>query len=491
MVGSRDYFDKEIDGNYNVTLALRQPGSTFKPFVYATAFNKGYTPDTVLFDLQTEFQSTCSPEGKPLYGDSENDCYMPENYDGKYVGPISLRNALAQSRNIPAIKTLYLAGIKESIQTAKAMGITSLSNPDRYGLTLVLGGGETTLLEMTNAYGVFANNGIKNKHNGILSIEDNNGKIIENYEQKTEVSIDENTALLISDILSDKEAKIPAYGNNSVLYFSGRKVASKTGTTNDYRDAWTIGYTPEVVVGAWAGNNDNSPMEKKVAGMIIAPMWRQIMDIALASTTGETFDLPKEINKTIKPILRGIWQGNDTYFIDNISGKLANELTPNETKKEMAIENVHSILYWINKKDPQGLQPEKPEKDAQFLLWEYPIQKWLEKNKQEIPEKPTDFDNIHTVENLPKIEIFSPSEGVLYKKTSRLTTNIKIKSKFSIQKVNYYMNNELVGSISEYPYSINFIPNSINTLFDENEFKIVVYDSVYNRTEITTVLNIE
>ena len=491
MVGSRDYFDKDIDGNYNVTLALRQPGSTFKPFVYATAFNKGYTPDTVLFDLPTEFQSTCDPEGKPLYNNDESDCYMPENYDGEYIGPISLRNALAQSRNIPAIKTLYLAGIRDSIQTARSMGITSLSYPDRYGLTLVLGGGETTLLEMTSAYGVFANNGIKNKYTGILSVEDNTGEIIEGYEQITENVLNENTALLISDILSDKEAKIPAYGNNSVLYFSGRTVASKTGTTNDYRDAWTIGYTPEIVVGTWAGNNDNSPMEKKVAGMIVAPMWRQVMDFALASTTGETFDLPKETDKTIKPVLRGIWQGNDTYFVDKISGKLATELTPEETKEEVAVENVHSILYWVDKKDIFGPQPEKPEKDAQFSLWEYSIQKWLEKNKQSIPEKPTDFDNIHTIENMPKVEILSPNNGGLYDKESRLTTEIKIKSKFPIQKVNYYINNELIGSISEYPYSISFVPNSINTLFNENKLKIVVYDSVYNRTETTTTLNIE
>jgi 1A family penicillin-binding protein len=490
MVGSRDYFDKGIEGNYNVTLALRQPGSTFKPFVYATAFNKGYTPNTILFDLPTEFQSTCSPEGKPIYGNDESDCYMPENYDEKFVGPISLRNALAQSRNIPAIKTLYLAGIRDSIQTAKAMGITSLSDPDRYGLTLVLGGGETTLLEMTNAYGVFANNGVKNKYTGILSIEDNNGKIIENYQQLTENSLNENSALLISDILSDKEAKIPAYGNNSVLYFSGRKVASKTGTTNDYRDAWTIGYTPEVVVGAWAGNNDNSPMEKKVAGMIVAPMWRQIMDKALASTTGETFDLPKETDSAIKPVLRGIWQGNDTYFIDKISGKLATELTPDETKEEIAVENVHSILYWVDKKDPLGDQPEKPEKDAQFSLWEYSIQKWLEENKQIIPEKPTDFDDIHTIENIPKIEILSPTDSDIYEKNSRLTVEIKIKSKFTIQKVNYYMNDELIGSVSDYPYSISFVPNSINTLFDENELKVVVYDNVYNRSEITTKVQI-
>ena len=188
MVGSRDYFDKEIDGNFNVSLAHRQPGSTFKPFVYATAFKKGYTPDTVVFDLPTEFQTSCTPEGNPIDPNatlsSSTACYMPENYDNQYLGPISLRNALAQSRNIPSIKTLYLAGIKDSIETAKSMGIKSLSeDPNQYGLTLVLGGGEVSLLDMVSAYGVFANDGIRNPYTAILSVEDLQGNVLETYTQ--------------------------------------------------------------------------------------------------------------------------------------------------------------------------------------------------------------------------------------------------------------------------------------------------------------------
>jgi 1A family penicillin-binding protein len=489
MVGSRDYFDKEIDGNYNVTIAKRQPGSTFKPFVYATAFNKGYTPDTVLFDLPTEFQSTCTPQGEPINKSStlssSTDCYMPENYDSKYLGPMSLRNALAQSRNVPAIKTLYLAGIKESIQTAKAMGITTLSDPDRYGLTLVLGGGETSPLEMTSAYGVFANAGIKNKYTAILSIEDNTGKVLESYEQKPERVLEENTALLISDILSDNVAKIPAYGANSLLFFPGRKVASKTGTTNDYKDAWTIGYTPEIVIGSWAGNNNNTPMEKKVAGMIIVPMWHEIMKVALASTTGETFNSPKEIDPTIKPVIRGIWQGDDTYLVDKISGKLASELTPEETREERVVSNVHSILYWVDKKDPLGPKPENPDNDYQFSLWEYPIQEWLKTNPQTITEKPTEFDDIHTEKNIPEIKLISPEEKIFYNKDDKLMAIISTIAKYPILKANYYINGEFIGTSDTYPYNINFIPSSINSLSSEaeNEFKVVVYDTVYNRSE--------
>ena len=489
MVGSRDYFDKEIDGNYNVTLARRQPGSTFKPFVYATAFNKGYTPDTVLFDLPTEFQSTCTPQGEPINKNStlssSTDCYMPENYDSKYLGPISLRNALAQSRNVPAIKTLYLSGIRESIQTAKAMGITTLSDPDRYGLTLVLGGGETSPLEMTSAYGVFANAGIKNKYTAILSIEDNTGKVLESYEQKPERVLEENTALLISDILSDNVAKIPAYGANSLLFFPNKKVASKTGTTNDFKDAWTIGYTPEIVIGSWAGNNNNTPMEKKVAGMIIVPMWHEIMKIALASTTGEVFNTPREIDPAIKPVIRGIWQGDETYFIDKISGKLASELTPEETREERAVSNVHSILYWVDKKDPLGPKPENPDNDYQFSLWEYPIQEWLKTNPQTTTEKPTAFDDIHTEKNIPKINLFSPEEKNEYDKDERIMAVISATAKYPILKANYYINGEFIGTSDKYPYNINFIPSSINSLSSEaeNEFKVVVYDTVYNRAE--------
>ena len=262
MVGSRDYFDKTIDGNYNVATALRQPGSSFKPFIYATAFNKGFTPNTVLFDLPTEFQTTCDAYGKALPGQNQNNCYMPRDYDNKTVGPIKLRNALAQSRNIPAVKLFYLAGLSDSLKTAEDMGISTLTNINRYGLTLVIGGGEVSLLDMTSAYGVFANDGIRNQYTGILKIEDKNGKVLEKYTPSPNQVLPKNTTLTISDILSDNTARTPTFGPSSVLYIPKKDVAVKTGTTNSDKDAWTIGYTPSVVVGVWAGNNDNKPMKK-------------------------------------------------------------------------------------------------------------------------------------------------------------------------------------------------------------------------------------
>lgn len=351
MVGSRDYFDKKIDGNFNVTTAHRQPGSSFKPFVYAEAFNKGFLPETIVFDLQTEFSTSCNPDGTPILPDA--DCYMPVNYDGLYAGPISLRSALAESRNIPAIKVLYLAGLKDSLNLAKDMGITSLGSANDYGLTLVLGGGEVSPLEMTSAYSVFADEGIKNPIASILKITDREGNTIEEFTPQPTRVLPENTAMMINDVLSDDNARIPAYGVHSALYIPGHDVAVKTGTTNDYKDTWIVGYSPNLTVGAWAGNNDNRPMEKKVAGFIVAPMWNAFMKVALEKTdvNKEVFRAPELPDTTdMKPILRGEWQNP---------------------------EGVHDTLYYVDKNDPLGPAPVDPYKDPQFPMWEYAVQKWL------------------------------------------------------------------------------------------------------------------
>jgi 1A family penicillin-binding protein len=346
MVGSRGYFDEGIDGNVNIALAKRQPGSSFKPFVYATAFAKGYTPDTVLFDLRTQFSTACKVDNMT----SEGDCYSPGNYDGVFRGPVTIRNALAQSINVPAVKALYLAGIKDSLKTARDLGITTLVDASRYGLTLVLGGGEVTLLEMTSAYGTFANEGVRNPVTGILRIEDGNGNVLEEYAQKSFRVIDRNIALQITDILSDNNARSPAFGERSSLYFPGRAVAAKTGTTNDYRDAWILGYTPNLVVGAWAGNNDNTPMQKKVAGFIIAPMWHQVMEVALADRPSEWFASPQYNYEDRKPMMVGDWQSG----------------------------GVHTILHWVDKDDPLGPAPNNPASDPQYKYWEYAVQRWAQ-----------------------------------------------------------------------------------------------------------------
>ncbi|MFH1402402.1 MAG: PBP1A family penicillin-binding protein [Patescibacteria group bacterium] len=494
MVGSRDYFDKEIDGNFNVALAHRQPGSAFKPFVYATAFNKGYTPETIIFDLQTEFSTECNPDGSPKIEGNEDVCYSPINYDGFFRGPISLRNALAQSINIPAIKLSYLAGLNDSIQTAKDMGIENLDNAEKYGLTLALGAGEVSLLNITNAYAVFANEGIKNPVTGILKIEDKNGNIIEKFTTHPKNILPEQTALLISDILSDNKARIPAFGENSPLYFTNADVAAKTGTTNDYRDVWTIGYTTKTSVGAWAGNNNNSSMEKKVAGRIISPMWNSFMQEVLKKYPPENFPKPEKLAlDDMKPIFRGVWLGGQTYVIDKISQKLATEYTPEDLKEEKVLQDIHSILYWVDKNNPQGPKPKYPEEDSQFERWEYRVAEWAADNNlgsSTAQKIPTEFDDIHKPEYNPNFEITSPKYSNQYNKDEKI--NILLNTyinKFSILKKDYFINGVFIGS-SQTNNIFSFVPNDIQNIKPENILKVIIYDTVFNKTEKSLVFKV-
>lgn len=352
MVGSRNYFDKEIDGNFNITLAERQPGSAFKPFVYAQALRMGYTPETVVFDVETQFSTSCAVNNFT----SKDECYSPGNYDNKFRGPMTLRDALAQSINIPAVKVLYLAGINNALKLAKAMGISTLGNANQYGLTLVLGGGEVTLLDLTSAYGAFATNGIRVPPVAILQVKDGAGAIIEDNTQQSGTRVLEaSVAEQINDILSDPIARAPL-GINSSVMFPGREVAVKTGTTNDYRDAWMIGYTPNLVFGAWAGNNDNSPMQKKVSGLIVGPMWHDFMQHALQKVPTVSFTRSDNPAPSTKPVFQGIWQ------------------TPGSDGRP------HEILYWVNKSDPLGPAPTNPNNDPQFQYWDIPVQNWLAGN---------------------------------------------------------------------------------------------------------------
>ncbi len=318
------------------TLGERQPGSAFKPFVYAAAFEKGYTSETVVWDVKTNF------------GDFGGKPYIPQNYDKKFRGPISLRNALSQSLNIPSVKVLYLAGLKESIETAKKMGITTLNQPEGfYGLALVLGGGEVKLLDITSAYSVFATEGLQSPPVFILKITDPGGNIIEENKKTQKRVLDSEIARLINNILSDNEARTPIFGPVSSLYFENYSVAAKTGTTQDYKDAWTIGYTPSIAVGVWAGNNDNSEPKTKKAGVNTAgPIWRKFIETALLKYQKEDFIAPNKI-LTSKPVLNGV------------------------------VENPpHSILHYVKKEDPQGETPLNPYNDPQYSMWEWGIKNW-------------------------------------------------------------------------------------------------------------------
>jgi 1A family penicillin-binding protein len=351
MVGSRNYFDNQIDGAYNVTLANRQPGSAFKPFAYAEAFIKGYTPDTVLWDVPTQFSSLCAGNNFSNVAP----CYSPVNYDNKFRGPMTLRDAIAQSINVPSVKVLYLAGISDTLQLAKSMGISTLGDANQYGLTLVLGGGEVNLLDMSSAYGAFATDGTHYQPTAILKIEDADGNVIEDDSQPSGAQVlQPQVAEEINDILSDPVARAPL-GENEYLQFPGYDVAVKTGTTNNYKDAWTIGYTPNLVVGIWAGNNDNTSMTHNVSGFIVGPMWNKFMQYALPMRPTQYFTRTTVNESGLKPILRGQWQ------IPGSDGAL------------------HEILYWLNKNDPTGSTPADPT-DSQYSLWETGLSMWLTHN---------------------------------------------------------------------------------------------------------------
>lgn len=364
LIGSKDYFQKSyprgcdekasgkcfFDPKFDVaTIGLRQPGSAFKPFVYATALKKGYTPDTILWDVKTEFNLSCNPDGNQEKDGNNLDCYHPQNYDGKNRGQISLRSSLAQSLNVPSVGLLYLAGLQDSLQTAKDMGISTLNEPDRYGLSLVLGGGEVTLLEMTSAYGIFATEGLKTSPVSILKIEDSGGKIIEqNTKQATKV-LNTQVARQINDILSDNNARAPMFGQNNALYFDKYQIAAKTGTTQYFNDAWTLGYAPFASVGVWVGNNDNSSTNKKTGIGLAAPIWRKIMEKLLSSRPVENFNKPDIVQNT-NPILLGQLPTGD---------------------------QPHSVLHYIDRNNPLGAIPQNPSADPMYFLWEEAIKNWI------------------------------------------------------------------------------------------------------------------
>lgn len=492
MVGSYDYFDKANDGNVNVTIRERQPGSSFKPFAYATAFKNGYTPATVLFDVPTEFNPNCPADASQEKDQYGLDCYHPGNYDDKFRGPITAREALAQSLNIPSVEMLYLAGIEDTIKTAKDMGITSL-NSDYYGLSLVLGGGEVKLLDEVAAYGVFANDGVKNTQTPILKIEDNAGNILEEYKSQPEKTLDQQTARLISDILSDNNARTPVFGANSALYFSDRPVAAKTGTTQKYRDAWTLGYTPSLVVGVWVGNNNNDSMSRAGAGLAAAgPLWHDFIKKAYElkiecegdndfclSKEPEKFNEPEPIN-TDKSILNGNYLSTRTVKVDKISGALATDQTPPDLIEERVIKETHSILYYADKDDPQGDWPANPENDPQYKNWETAAQNWLISHGLNISEViPSQNDPIRSDANLPKIKIITP---VIYQTISQSKVLIQadVTAPLGVKQVDFFLNDNFIGSTMSAPYQISAdIPPNISN--GQTTISARAYDQALNR----------
>lgn len=368
MVGSKDYFNDDIDGQVNVALRPRQPGSSFKPIVYVTAFSRGYPQDTVLFDLETDFATDTKP-------------YHPKNYNLKEHGPVTMRKALAGSLNIPAVKTLYLAGISNVLDMANLLGYTTLRDRSRFGLSLVLGGGEITLLEHTNAYAAFSREGIRHPTSAILKVLDRNGKILDKYEDSKERVIKKEYVQTLTNILSDNEARAFIFGSSNHLTLPDRPVAAKTGTTNDYRDAWTIGYTPSLAAGVWVGNNDNSEMKRGADGSVVAaPIWNEYMRKALAGTPSETFQPPKDAEKNEKPMLNGSFITEITQTVDRTTGlvipKECEDSIPKKYQTTKTAKEVHTVLHYVNKENPNGPVPEDPILDPQYQSWERSVSAW-------------------------------------------------------------------------------------------------------------------
>jgi 1A family penicillin-binding protein len=455
MVGSKDYFNNDIDGQVNVALQPRQPGSSFKPIVYTASFIKGYTPETVLYDVVTNFST--DPE-KP---------YEPHNYDSKEHGPVTIKQALAGSLNIPAVKTIYLTGIDNVISLAQNLGYTTLNDKDRFGLSLVLGGGEVKLLEHTNAFSVFAREGIKHPISVILKIEDKDGKVLEEFKASDEKVLDGSIAREINGILSDNSARAYVFGSNNSLTLGTRPVAAKTGTTNDYRDAWTIGYTPSIVTGVWVGNNNNQEMKRGADGSIVAaPIWHDYMDRVLGDTPIEYFNAPEEI-KTGKPILDGVIDPDAIVKIDKFSGLLANEFTPPSAIIEKQFRQVHDILYYVNKDDPRGPVPSDPKNDPQFDLWENAVIAWAKKQGIINSAPPTEYDNIHKPEFIPSLSIASPAD----KSTLAgqiLNVEVNASAPRGINRIEYYIDSYLVEAAGTAPYNLNknvsFLKNGLHEL---------------------------
>jgi penicillin-binding protein 1C len=295
MVGSADFNDEAIDGQVNVALRCRQPGSSIKPLTFLASFERGWTPATLFWDVRTEFPDGANPP------------YVPINYDQKYHGPVLLRDALANSYNVPAVEALQFVGVDGLLEVASRLGVESLLHPEQhcpeypydgppsYGLALTLGGGEVKLLEMTGAFATLANGGVQVASSPILRIEDSRGNVLfDNRVRAGEQVISPEHAFLMTDILADDQARCAAFSCPSVLELS-RPAAAKTGTTDDYRDAWTVGYTPDLVAGVWVGNSDNSPMVRVPGAAGAGPIWHNFMEAAHADLPVRDFERPSGI----------------------------------------------------------------------------------------------------------------------------------------------------------------------------------------------------
>jgi penicillin-binding protein 1C len=450
MVGSKDYFDKTIDGEVNVTTRSRQPGSSIKPLVYATAFAKGYSPASVLADVITEFP-----------GKDENTPYIPKNYDGKEHGLLHLRDALASSINIPAVKLVALVGVDEVLGQGYKMGFTTLEPTketlSRVGLSMALGGAEIKLIDMASAYSTFANGGLKVEPVAILKIEDSNGKVIyENKELKKEKVLDDKVGFLINSVLSDNNARLLTFGINSYLNLGSRAVAVKTGTTNDLRDNWTIGWSRDTIVGVWVGNNNNDKMRNVASGVSgAAPIWRREILDALSKRPDKPFTIPSGVTQVDVDRVSGYpaHDGFPSYKEWFINGSLPTGSDLIHAKVKLCKGDPNKLA------DPiavsQGNYDEKEYitiKESDPLtakdLWQKGINEWIVKQTDSIYKPPTE---VCGASSSMDIQIVSPGDHSRVDGET-VTFRVTVVSSKPIVEVKFFVDGTLEQTFTEEPY---------------------------------------
>ena len=492
MVGSKDYFDKEIDGAVNITTSYKQPGSTFKPFVYAKAFYNRYSPGSIIFDVPTRF-------GASAY---------PKNYDGKFLGPITMRKALAQSRNIPAIKAYFLAGEqKEIIPFAEKVGLKFLSTDRDYGWPLALGTAEVRQIDLANAYATFANGGKKHEIKSILKIQNSKGEILEELKEdkiQSTQAVDPQIAYLINNILSDDSVKLGDYEK-----INGHTVATKTGTSNRKlkgnkylpHDLWIIGYTPDLSVAIWTGNtkdDEENNIGSYASGYTASgPILHKFLTEALKDKPDTKFNIPDEITHETISKLTGKLPGpntpenqlitevfasfavpteidnsTQTALIDTRNNKLANQYCPPKFVKEQTFINIPTI--------------------APYETWEEGAKKWMEENMGEEIEgsilglPPTEESELCTQDfanKKPEIKILNPKNNDTVEVGATLKIKVKIKAENGVDKVEYYMDGTYQYENTEAPYEGQIRLPKAEFGSNSHKIKVIAYDKYGYKAE--------
>ena len=506
MVGSKDYFaDSEPEGcvsgitgensctfepNLNVALAFRQPGSTIKPITYATMLEQGYTAAFPFLDVPTTF----------VGDDTGGKIYTPENYDGIFRGPMSLRRSLGNSLNITAVKALKIAGVDAMIETAERLGITSFKDRSRFGLALTLGGGETKLLEMTGAFASFGNKGRSHKPTGILEVKDARGKILYKWRETggTE-AVTEETAFLISDILSDDGARSAVFGLNSLLNIPGHRVAVKTGTTDDKRDNYAMGFTPSITTGVWVGNNNNDKLSPNVASGLTGatPIWRKFMIAALKDKKAEPFTPPKTVKKITVDTLTGMLPFDDKDTRQEWFAEGTEPSAPSTWYKKIEVcKEDNKITNEACKKADKAKVKTFVKITAEIPEWQDDVDKWVGENynNDETYFPPTtksalqfddDGDVVSDVD--PEITIIDLDEGQTVALQFRL--GIEVSSPNEIDEVRFYLDDNHVADDSSQPYGYNFTFTEAQR--GEHKFEVVVEDEDGRKSEKSIRLRVD